>query len=280
MTPGVNSKARYKKSLSRFLGLFCLCVIFRFIVGCDGNVMEGIGDDNSYEARIEDARIALDAVNYTKAVTILSALRADYPDDPTVLQYLSSAYAGLAGLDTFDLLETIDLLSDLGQEHDGDIDTIGLVVGDANGVVTTTQIDADINNLNSAIESLEAISNPTNDHLIQLGLLSLTRASLTIADVIAADTGNDEVTLTEEGIAGAYPTDSPDFTEEATTERLDDLAEDIARIGTAVVTLDSITTTGSENDLSESFDGFQQDIDPDENDTITQQELEDYVNSL
>jgi hypothetical protein len=157
---------------------------------------------------------------------------------------------------------------------------IGLVLGDADGVISRTTIADDINNLNSAIESLEAINNPTDDHIVQLGLLSLARAALTIADVIAEDTGNSEVTLTEAGIAGLYETDTPDFTEEATTERLENIGEDIVRVGAAVVALDGMTTAGSENDLSENFNGFQQELDPDDNDDITQQELEDYINGL
>ena len=204
----------------------------------------------------------------------------EFPDDPIVLQYLSSSYAGLVGLDTFDLLETIDRLSDMGQEHEGDIDMIGLVLGDADGVISRTTIADDINNLNSAIECLEALDNPTDDHIVQLGLLSLARAALTIADTIAEDTGNSEVTLTEDGIAGLYETDPPDLTEEATTERLENIGDDIVRVGAAVAALDSMTTAGSENDLSENFNGFQQDIDPDDNDDITQQELEDYINGL
>jgi hypothetical protein len=269
-----------KRFLSRFGALFVLCLIVRVISGCDGNVMKDIADDDSYDARIEAARMALDDGNYTQARSMLLILKDDFPDDPTVLQYLSSSYAGLAGLDTFDLLETIDRLSDMGQEHEGDIDMIGLVLGDEDGVISRTTIADDINNLNSAIESLEAISNPTDDHIVQLGLLSLARAALTIADVIAEDTGNSEVTLTEDGIAGLYETNTPDLTEEATIERLENIGDDIARVGAAVVALDSITTAGSENDLSENFNGFQQDIDPDDNDDITQQELEDYINGL
>jgi hypothetical protein len=273
-------KWKWNRILSRFWPLFFLCLIVRVISGCDGNVMKDIADDDSYDARIEAALIALDDANYTQARSMLLILRDDFPDDPTVLQYLSSAYAGLAGLDTFDLLETIDQLSDRGQEHEGDIDTIGLVLGDADGVISRTTIADDINNLNSAIESLEAINNPTDDHIVQLGLLSLARAALTIADVIAEDTGNSEVTLTEDGIAGLYETDTPDFTEEATTERLENIGEDIVRVGAAVVALDSMTTAGSENDLSENFNGFQQELDPDDDDDITQQELEDYINGL
>ena len=72
------------------------------VMGCgdDNSILEGLADDGSREARIEESRIALDQGDYSRALEILLILRDKYPDDQMILQYLSNAYAGLAGLDT------------------------------------------------------------------------------------------------------------------------------------------------------------------------------------
>ena len=48
-----------------FIGLACL------LIGCDGNLLEGISDDDSYEAKLEEGLMALDDEDYDKAVNRL-----------------------------------------------------------------------------------------------------------------------------------------------------------------------------------------------------------------
>ncbi|MCL0096784.1 hypothetical protein M1N66_04175 [Thermodesulfovibrionales bacterium] len=198
-----------------------ILIIAAFLLTGCGNALEWAADDDSREARLETARMALDDGNYAEARHILYELNNRYPNDPEVSELLSNAYAGKAGLDTFALLETIDALDDEGQA--GNIDMVGLVLGDEKGTLTEDKISNKIGNLTSAIDALGRIQNLTYDQRIQRGLLSVSRAALTIAEIIMADirgAGNiiEHIKLTEEGIRhlirhlyfGIYPIDFHD----------------------------------------------------------------------
>lgn len=274
------SKRKTKGLMWAVCGLLFLGFALTVITSCEENSLEWLADDSSYEARLEEARIAIDDREYARARDLLLQLKAEYPGDPLILQYLSNAYAGLIGLDTFNLLITIDRLIEAGDT--GNIDMVGTILGSATGIINADDIDGILANLDEAISNLEEIPNPTDDQTVQLGLLSLNHAAITIADIVADNTGADQVTLTEEGLSTTYGGQAPDLSNEASSERLDNLSEDIENIGNAVDSIASITgvDTGQENDLSESFDEFSQDVDPDGNESITQQELQNYLGSL
>ncbi len=274
------SKRKTKGLMWAVCGLLFVCFAALIIASCEENSLEWLGDDSSYEARLEEARIAIDDREYARARDLLLQLKAEYPGNPFILQYLSNAYAGLAGLDTFNLLTTIDQLIDANET--GNIDMVGTVLGDVSGTILANGIDDTLANLENAINALEEIPNPTDDQTVQLGLLSLNHAAMTIADIVVQDTGADQVTLTEEGLDAIYGGTAPDLTNEATSDRLDSLSADMDNIGNAVVSIANITgiEAGQENDLTESFNGFTQDIDPNGDESITQQELQDYLGSL
>ena len=141
--------------------LLFLCFAIFATQGCEGNSLEWLADDSSYEARIEEARIALDDTDYERARSLLLDLKEDYPDDPLVLQYLSNAYAGLVGLDTFKLLETIDQLIEAGDT--GNIDMVGLVLGDVTGTIESAGLENMITDLENAINVMEEFYNPKDD---------------------------------------------------------------------------------------------------------------------
>ncbi len=269
----------WKGLISGFWGLLFLFFVIFTLTGCDDSVFESIADDDSYEARIEEARIAIDDANYAGARDLLLALNADFPNTAEVLRLLANAYAGLAGLDTFNLLETIDLLDD--QNNEGEIDMIGLVLGSADGVLTATEITNKLANFANAINALASISSPTDDERVQLGIMSLNHAALTIADIIIEDTGNTEVTLTDEGLGTLYPAGTtPEFSTEATSERLTSISQDIVTISDSVAAIDRVTGADVNNDISESLEGFQNDVDPDGDESVTQSELESYIANL
>ena len=269
----------WKGLISGFWGLLFLFFVIFALTGCDDSAFESFADDDSYEARIEEARIAIDDANYAGARDLLLALNADFPNTAEVLRLLANAYAGLAGLDTFNLLETIDLLDD--QNNEGDIDMIGLVLGSADGVLTATEITNKLANFANAINALASISSPTDDERVQLGIMSLNHAALTIADIIIEDTGNTEVTLTDEGLDTLYPAGTPpEFSTEATSERLTSISQDIVTISDSVAAIDRVTGADVNNDISESLEGFQNDVDPDGDESVTQSELESYIANL
>ncbi len=281
--PIIYAKRKGKGFCMGLCRLLCLCFAIFALTGCEGNVFESLADDSSYEARLDEAMIALDDGDYAKAKSILTELNADYPNDPTILQYLSNASAGLAGIDTFNLLEIIEQIND--NPNAGSIDMIGQMLGDADGVITANEITEDLSNINDAIDALEAIDDPTDDQIVQLGLLSINRAVLTIGDVIADDqnlTGTETITLTEEEISALYPgATEPDFTDELTgNDRLTTLSTDLQNINDSIETINTISGQDSQNDLSENFDDFSDEMDTDGVDGISTEDLENFINGL
>ena len=281
MKTNIYVKRKGKGSCIRLCGLLCLCFTIFALAGCEGNMSEDLADDSSYEARLEEAMIALDDRDYARARSILTALNADYPNDPIILQYLSNALAGLAGIDTLNLLEIIEAINE--DADAGSIDMIGRILGDTNGVLTADEIEEDLNNINAAIAALEAISeaNRTDDQTVQLGLFSLSRAVLTIADIIAEDTGEQSITLTEEGISALYPTE-PEFSDVLTINdsRLTTLSEDIQNINNSIDSITNISGEDSDNDLSENFGDFSDDIDTDGEEGISIADLENFIDGF
>jgi hypothetical protein len=256
-------------------GFLLLCFTVLTMPGC-------LEDDSSYEARIEEARMALDDGDYAKARSLLLELKAEYGNDPLVLQYLSNACAGLVGIDTYTLLEVIDDLIDMEQE--GRIDMVGLVLGGAGGVLQSDEIDEMIDLLeNCTIAELEIIAELTNDQIVQLGLASMFKAALLIADIVIDDLGIADITLTETGLNALYgPTNQPDFSDIDIADRLDSLSEDIVRIDNSVDAIIAMLGLDAEdkNDLKDSFERFINDIDSVADGIVTQAELEGYLIGL
>jgi hypothetical protein len=237
------------------IGLACL------LIGCDGNLLEGISDDNSYEAKLEEGLMALDDEDYNKAVELFTDLRSDYPSKQEVCVYLSNAYAGLTGIDTFSLLETID---DLQQTDDeGSIDMIGLLLGDAEGVINQLSVDSKMGLLALAQDAIATcIDNPDVDERVQTGLLGLGDAALIIANLVLADLDLTSVELTEEGLNELYDSLPVIDTTDISDENLDRLNNNLDDIMDAVVALEEMLGADEENDLSESFYEFLVAVDP------------------
>lgn len=282
-----NSDVYITGTWNGFLSRFRWLLFFGFMVSaltcCGGNAFEWLADDNSYEARIEEALIAMDDGDYARARAILTALQAEYPNDGTVAQYLSNALAGLAGLDTLNLLETIDQLDASGDL--GDIDMVGLVLGDADGNLTADEIDSKLSDLGAAIDALTDLGeeNLTDDQKVQLGLLSLNHAALIIADILADETGVPEITLTEEGIEQLFDDYTPELSDlsdaDDITNKLAELSEDINNISGSIDAISSIVGGDSDNDLSDSFDEFHNDVAGDD-DVVTEDELENFLQTI
>ncbi|MCL0072221.1 hypothetical protein M1N49_00850 [Thermodesulfovibrionales bacterium] len=260
-----------------------ILIIAAFLLTGCGNALEWAADDDSREARLETARMALDDRNYAEALRVLGELDERYPNDPEVSELLSNAHAGKAGLDTFALLETIDALGDKGQA--GNIDMVGRVLGGEDATLTAGEITGKIDNLTYAIDALRRIQNLTYDQRIQRGLLSVNRAALTIAEIIMADirdAGNIEIEhikLTEEGIrqlySGIYPIDFRDI-KEAIIERLDTLSADIENVDDSVEAIGKVI---GGDELAENFEKFKNDV-TDKYENITADSLEDYIRDI
>jgi len=260
-------------------GLVCLCLA-GFLISCDGNMFESISDDDSYEARLEEGLMALDDEDYDKAVDLFLDLREDYSSKEEVCVYLSNAYAGLTGIDTFSLLETIDETEDTDDE--GSIDMIGLLLGDAQGEIEMQQVKDKTARLALAKAAIEdCIDNPNTDERVQKGLLALGDAALFIADLVMRDQEVDSVELTEEGLDELYEgIGTIDFDDNLTAGEMDDFNETLDEIADAVDAIEELVGADEENDLSESFDEFLEDLDGNGDGDVEISELEQYITDL
>ncbi|MCL0067155.1 hypothetical protein M1N54_04685 [Thermodesulfovibrionales bacterium] len=267
-----------------------ILIIAAFLLTGCGNALEWAADDDSREARLETARMALDDRNYAEARHILYELNNRYPNDPEVSELLSNAYAGKAGLDTFALLGVID---DFGVEVKGSIDMVGRVLGGEDATLTADEITGKIGNLTYAIKALSDLEDAgltlTYDQRIQRGLLSVNRAALTIAEIIMADISRDagnieieHIELTEEGIRYLYHLYSDIYTinfrdiEKAITERRATLSADIKNVAESVIAIGKVI---GGDELAENFKKFKNDV-TDKYENITADSLEDYIGDI
>jgi hypothetical protein len=255
--------------------LFALSLIgmVGVLSGCDDNVFSGLTDEDSFEYRLEDARIALDDQEYDVAIAILEALDVEYPNNATVLSYLASARGGNAGLDTFNILTAIDELS--ANAGSGGFDIVGRVLGASDGSLTGQQIDDKVTQFTSAIDALEQIpeADRTEDQKIQLGLLSFNRAMLTIAQVVSDKNGNSSVTLTETSLSGAGI-----VADDVGDQAIADLTDDINNLQSSIAAINTLVGNGS-NDLTTEFNAVVNEINPDGG-SVSKDNVANYLGTL
>lgn len=243
------------------------------MMGCDNN--------DSFEAKLEEARMALDDGNYDRAKAILETL----PGTVQVLEYLSNAIAGgELNLDTLNIISTLEDLDDEGNV--GSIDMIGRIIGDGNNQLECSEIVAKIEAATEAIQKFKDIAalmgvteeGLTDNQKTQLGLLSVTRVVLTLAHRICVKTGG-PVIMTEAWIQANRGDFTPLITdEEAGTE---EVQGDLARINEDLVYIGyTIDVFADSNDMKDDFEEFRSEIDADDNGTVTYGELNDYIAGL
>lgn len=260
-----------QKIVAILISGFLSIIIALSLVGCGENLFKGLADDDSYAASIEAARIALDKGNWAEAIDILAGMDQN---DATVKELKSQAFAGKVGINTFNLLQTIDNLSKKG--NIGGIDMVGTMLGGDNQTLTYTKITQKINDLTNAINTLTSIGTLTDEQRIQLGLLSLSRATLTIALIISEDKNKKDVTLTDEGIEGEYTT-TPDFSDvENINDKLNTLLDDIGNIASSIDAITKTTGQTTGNDLSDNFNQFKDKLAGSDN-KVTLEELQNYA---
>lgn len=295
-----------RKNVSFFLMMFfSITVIFTLTTSCE--------NESSTDAKIFDAREALNDSDWEKARKILLTLD---PNDE-VLQYLSNAYAGEVGINTFDLITTINELDEEGKS--GSIDMIGKLIGDEDDFLSYKSLTNKLTIINNAIESINKITELPgvkpdvkrdvkrdvklnfklnvkldDDQTVQLGLASITRIVIIIAKLIYEQTGSTEIQMTEEWITDDknkedfYPISYDSWN---SSEILDSegepihystmLMEDIENVGNAV----SVMSDG--NDIQDDFNAFKLEIDNgfgDDStagdDEITLKELNHYIDKM
>ena len=193
--------------------------------GCGGkNLFESMGDDNSKEAKVEKARIAVDKKEYPAAIQTLEELCGTVLTSPTcdpgIVSLYASAYAGSAGLNVFNLiaeganrLESPDSSFTLFSSH---------------FAAATSQEVGDMNNALILLKAIPSQAPRTPDQGLQLALTSTSHLVMTLGTltngydptsgkptaipsdipavaaalpVVQADTGSMGTGLNESGIA-------------------------------------------------------------------------------
>ena len=271
----------------------CLLLVFLLAACGDGNVFEGASYDDSYQARRDDAEIALDDGDFNEARGILLDLKADYPNREEVCELLSNAYAGLAGFDAFHYLENISDDSELEEAADsGSIDMVGKIIGDENGQLSDTEVETKLNYLDLAIyggtdggdeyEGFYAcVAEPNDSQTTQLGLLAVVHSALTIADLTLLDLTESSLLLTEAGLRDLYQSEIADYSDvdaDPLRHAMDRLNTNLDYISNSVVVLDE---KNPDNDINEAFSDFVYDLDPD-GDGLDENgnDLAAYINNL
>lgn len=83
-----------------------ISALLLLLSGCSSDsIFEGISDDNTRDAVIEEAALALDGEDYAEAIVLLTELYTTTSPDSRVTRLLSSAYMGKAGVNFVGLIE-------------------------------------------------------------------------------------------------------------------------------------------------------------------------------
>jgi len=249
----------------------CLGIAGIFFTGCDNG--------GSYEAKLEDAKIAMDDGDYAQAKSILETL----PQTEEVLEYMSNAIAGgELGLDTLNIISTLGDLED--SNNQGSIDMVGLIIAGGDDQLTEEEIATKLASATEAIELFKTIADMnstgskaidvvvlTNNQKMQLGLLSITRTVLTMADQICRATGGNPVTMAEAWIRANRDNFLP---VSPTQDEIDRIDEDILFIGYAI---DIFSDT---SDLKDDYLAFKDELDANGDGVTSADEINDYLTNL
>lgn len=253
--------------IARTLMLIGLGLVLVLSAGCD--------DEDSYEVRLEDARMAIDDGEYAKAKAILLEL----PQTAEVKEALSNAISGGdLNLDMFNIIITMDELEAEGET--GSIDMIGRIIGGSVDTLDAELIAAKLASASEAIELYKDIAEMegggipglTMDQKLQLGLLCITRTVLTIGKLILDELPADSsIMLTESWIRtnrGAFPVLNPSPAD------LANIGEDLVFTGYAI---DALSAT---NDMRDDYEEFIGELDTNGDSATTADELNAYIANM
>ncbi|BCS95890.1 hypothetical protein DSLASN_15220 [Desulfoluna limicola] len=247
------------------LVLVCVLLLTVLSVGCD--------DDESLESKLEEAKIAVDDGDYNRAVAILEGMSGK-----EALDVLSSAYAGLVGVDTFKIL--IQAGDGDSGESKGSIDLIGKIIGTSgDGSLTCETVWLKSSLMDQAVTALIASAGGSTaldeNGQAKLGIYGFTDFLLVTGEILCFNYSDDNaqftVTLTEAGVSAL----DDDFTGiTVTSDQLDRMSVNMGYVKQGALAL------GSNNDLAEELDAFLLEIDLDGNGAVSEAEYVSFLNGL
>lgn len=252
--------------------------------------LAGCGDDaDSYDAKMYDAIAALDNEDWAGARAILETL----PENEETLKYLSNTYAGDVGINTFNLLTTIDELEEGGNDA-GSIDMIGTLIGDEYNQLACSELDDKLDFITTAVNLIDRIVTATgveltDDEKVELGLASITRTVLIIAKLICLEAQEKSLDISSVEMTESWINDNKgDFMDisaaawggSPVSESFQDmLSADVENVG------DAVDALADSNDIKDDFEEFRSELDNGnggtaDDGTITLGELNHYLNTL
>lgn len=155
--------------------------LFIFLAACSNDsLFEGISESSSYDARIEDASIALDSSDYDKAISDLAVIYDTTSLNPEVGRLLSSAYMGKAWVDlTYFIVNStstgINPFDAIASALSSPNIATGTVEGATSRYIEKEQVGDLIENINNARSILYTFHRKnlaTDDDTIKLGIAS------------------------------------------------------------------------------------------------------------
>ncbi|SCY74138.1 hypothetical protein [Desulfoluna spongiiphila] len=256
----------------RILVVVCALLLMLFAVGCDD-------DEDNFESQLEEAKIAVDDANYDRAISILTGLE----QTPEVLDNLSTAYAGKAGVESFEIFSGVDTGDSDG--NDGSIDLFGRMLGSGEqGLLACAEISSRLSLMDQAITALirsgGSEAGLSTNGKVKLGIYGLTDTVLLLGQILCRNYGDrftppGFVGLTEAWVKEARDLIAGDFvTIDITSEELAQINRDVGYVRQAIPAL------GEGNALGEEFDEFIREIDTSGDGSISFIELIDYLNGL
>lgn len=252
------------KLWTRLVAVICLAAFLFVMGGCD---------EESFESRVEDARIALDKGDYTGALRILE----NEGNSSQVLEMKSDASVGLVGVDTFKILGQLDENDD---SKVGSIDRIGKLLG--SGAGNRLDCSVALENMGRLQQAIEWVGNAdvTDDNKVRLGLYGFSDFLLTLGALFCSKYESSlgtppSVLLTEIGVR-ALKNDGAGGSFDSLSVApmtLGRLERDIELVRGAADVL------GGNNDLGLEFARFFESINPDGGE-LSASELIQFLNSL
>lgn len=145
----------------------CLFIILIFSnLSCSVNILESFADKTTNEALLNDAKILINAGNYSAALVKIAEMSSSYQADRAIVALKASAHAGLCGLNFFDFV--------LALQNIGSTRLLPFLISSFRSGASTTKIDECVTAEN-LIESIGVSTARTTDENLLLALISFAK---------------------------------------------------------------------------------------------------------
>jgi len=255
-----------------------------FATACgDSNVLDSFADDSSSQAVKDKCEEAVDSGNYDKAIDACSDALADAPNDPDIKANLAAAYAGKAGFDYIDLVQSIDDAQqasnngDTSAFYDAAVDMFGTLVDDQGQEYT--DLTGKTDNFGKALDVLAPEDENGNRSTEGLGDTEVVQtgiyAAAQVVTLFSEITGVNDIS--QEGLKahGDFTADQLNYDAEVA----DTVNNNLALLLEAETALTNALTTDNDNDLANDIDTFMTQIGYSNDNTVTADELANYINT-